>query len=77
MRFYEFQHLTYNYEELIYYLCENNVIKKTVECPRCKTVLNIVCVIIIICVTNILMFHFETGNYYKIVSGQKKTKKDI
>lgn len=68
MRLYEFLRITYNYNDLISYLCENNVIRRTMDCPRCKTVLNIVYA------ETSLLFHC-TGTYYKVIRGRKRQKK--
>ena len=67
MRLHEFFYLTNNYEELVRYLYEHNLIRRTIKCLQCKKTLEID-------YGNITLFHC-TGHYYKVIRRRKKQNK--
>jgi hypothetical protein len=68
MRLHEFLRLADNIDDLISWLCDKNVIRRNIECPRCKRLLNFVHG------DNKLLFHC-TESYYKIVRGRKRQRR--
>lgn len=67
MHLYEFLHLTYNYDSLIKYLNDKEVIRGSVECPKCGNVITYVNVF-----DNYTMHC--TNKTYKTLHKRKKTK---
>lgn len=67
MHIHEFINITYNYDSLWSYLCEKNVVRNTVICPKCRSEL-----VLLNAVEN-RTFHC-TNAYYKSVRGKKKRR---
>lgn len=67
MHLHEFLHLTYNYDALIQYLIDKQVIRDNIQCPKCRN---------IITYTNIFKSFIMhcTNKYYKTISGRKRQR---
>lgn len=66
MRLHEFLNLTYNKEELLEFLFNANVIKRSLNCPQCNNIISV-------CFED-LMFHC-TNHYYKVIRNKKRQRK--
>ncbi|XP_076545706.1 uncharacterized protein LOC117611040 [Osmia lignaria lignaria] len=66
MKFYEFLALTTNRDELLNYLYSKNVIRQTIKCPQCGSILELKCL-------ESLCFHC-TNHYYKQITNRKRKR---